>query len=75
MLTVASQVKDFDKESWHQAWNGMARKATEATDRDAAGRVLAALVAATEARLVRVRNRAYEAVWREQERPRRKRAA
>ena len=45
------------------------------TDADA-GRVLAALVASAEARLTRVRNRAYEGVWAESERMvKRKRAA
>lgn len=36
MLTITSQVKDYDKESWHQAWNAMARRLRDAADRDAA---------------------------------------
>ncbi|GFK95814.1 2,6-dihydropseudooxynicotine hydrolase [Fundidesulfovibrio magnetotacticus] len=36
MLTITSQVKDYDKESWYQAWNAMARRVRDAADRDAA---------------------------------------
>ncbi|QLA14764.1 alpha/beta hydrolase family protein [Desulfolutivibrio sulfoxidireducens] len=38
LLTITSQVKDYDKESWYQAWNGMARRVRDAADRDAAVR-------------------------------------
>ncbi|MEF3698068.1 alpha/beta hydrolase family protein [Desulfolutivibrio sp.] len=36
MLTITSQVKDYDKESWYQAWNAMARRLRDAAERDAA---------------------------------------
>jgi len=36
LLTIVGQVKDYDKESWYQAWNGMARTVRDAADRDAA---------------------------------------
>ena len=38
LLAITSQVEDYDKESWHQAWNGMARRVRDAADRDEIGR-------------------------------------
>lgn len=44
ILTVASQVKDFDKQSWHSAWKGMAEKVRALADSAAAaGRGVSAM--------------------------------
>ena len=36
VLTVTSQIKDYDKESWYQAWNAMAQKLRASADAFAA---------------------------------------
>jgi len=44
MLTIVGQVKDYDKESWRQAWNDMARRVRDAADgAAAAGHAMSAM--------------------------------
>ena len=44
ILTVASQVKDFDKQSWYTAWKGMADKVRASAEAAAAaGREVSAM--------------------------------